>query len=171
MGERARGAMNTRRLGFGLLCALCLAAAGCSLGDQGPALTNLEPAIAPNGRQIAYESAVDGKLKLFVRDLESGAAQQVTDGAADDFSPTWSPDGTSIAFASNREKGNVDVHVLRVATREVRRLTTDAANDMYPAWSSDGRVYFNSDRTKMWELYSVLPDGTGLVSVTARATP
>jgi hypothetical protein len=93
-------------------------------------------------------------LKLFVHDLASGAAQQVTDGAWDDFSPTWSPDGTSIAFASNRTKDNVDIYVLDVATREARRVTTDPGNEMYPAWSADGRIYFNSDRTKAWEVYS-----------------
>jgi TolB protein len=163
--------MNGRWLGLGLLCAACLAAAGCSWGDDSVALATLEPAISPDGRRIAYESAVEDRLKLFVRELDSGVTQQVTEGVCDDFSPTWSPDGTTIAFASNREKDNVDIYILDIATREVRRLTSDAGSDMYPAWAASGRVYFNSDRTKAWEVYSVLPDGTGLVCVTAGAAP
>ncbi len=164
--------MTGRTIGLFLLAALCLAVAGCSLGgDQGPALTTLEPAISPDGRRLAYESAVDNRLKLFVRDLATGAAEQVTEGAYDDFSPTWSPDGTAIAFASNREKDNIDIYTLDLATLEVRRLTSDAGSDMYPAWSANGRVYFNSDRTKAWQVYSVLPDGTGLTVVTVNMTP
>ncbi|MCX6091526.1 MAG: DPP IV N-terminal domain-containing protein [Candidatus Bipolaricaulota bacterium] len=164
--------MKGRTIGLFLVAALCLTVAGCSLGgDQGPALTTLEPAISPDGRRLAYESAVDNRLKLFVRDLATDAAEQVTEGAYDDFSPTWSPDGTAIAFASNREKDNIDIYTLDLATRDVRRLTSDAGSDMYPAWSANGRVYFNSDRTKAWQVYSVLPDGTGLTVVTANMTP
>jgi TolB protein len=164
--------MTGRTIGLFLVAALCLAVAGCSLGgDQGPALTTLEPAISPDGRRLAYESAVDSRLKLFVRDLATGGAEQVTEGAYDDFSPTWSPDGTAIAFASNREKDNIDIYTLDLATREVRRLTSDAGSDMYPAWSTNGRIYFNSDRTKAWQVYSILPDGTGLTVVTANMTP
>ncbi len=163
--------MNGRILGWAFLGALCLAAAGCTLGTQTTPLTALEPALSPDGRRVVYESAVDQKLKLFVRDLDSGTTQRVTDGTSDDMSPSWSPDGTQIAFASNREKNNVDIYTLNVATREVRRVTTDAASDIYPAWSSDGRIYFTSDRSKAWEVYSILPDGSGLVSVTAGTTP
>ncbi len=164
--------MTGRTIGLSLVAALCLAVAGCSLGgDQGPALTSLEPAVSPDGGRIAYESAVDNRLKLFVRDLASGTAQQVTEGAYDDFSPSWSPDGTAIAFASNREKDNIDIYTLDLATHEVRRLTTDAGSDMYPTWSANGRVYFNSDRTKAWQVYSVLPNGTDLTVVIANATP
>ncbi len=163
--------MMGRYAGWGLLCALCLAVAGCSLGGQGPALTTLEPAVSPDGRQMAYETAVDGRLKLFLRNLASGGVQQITEGTSDDFSPAWSPDGASLVFASNREKGNVDLYILDVAQRVTRRLTADTANDMYPTWAADGRIYFNSDRTKAWEVYSVLPDGTGLLSLTGRASP
>jgi TolB protein len=164
--------MTGRAVGLFLVVALCAAVAGCSLGgDSTPALTNLEPAISPDGRRIAYESSVDSRLKLFVRDVATGATEQVTDGAYDDFSPAWSPDGSGIVFASNREKGNVDIYVLNVATREVRRLTTDAGNDMYPAWSAEGRIYFNSDRTKAWQLYSILPDGSGMTAVGASTNP
>jgi TolB protein len=154
-----------------LAAATLVAIAGCSfLGEQGPALTYLEPALSSDGRRLAYESAVDGKLELFARDLETGVAERLTENQADDFSPSWSPDGTSIVFASNRNN-NVDIYILDLATRQTRRLTTDAGTDMNPTWAADGRIYFNSDRTKAWQIYAILPDGTNLVAITATATP
>jgi TolB protein len=163
--------MILRRSAVLLATAVLLTIAGCSFfGEQGPELTHLEPALSPDGRWLAYESAVDGKLELFARDIETGVAERLTENKADDFSPSWSPDGTSIVFASNRDN-NVDIYILDIATRQTRRLTADAGTDMNPTWASDGRIYFNSDRTKAWQIYAVLPDGTSLAAITATATP
>jgi Tol biopolymer transport system component len=55
-------------------------------------------------------------------------------------SPTFSPDGTQIAFSWNGEKGdNFDIYLKFVGSSEVRRVTTDPAPDVSPAWSPDGR--------------------------------
>ena len=55
--------------------------------------------------------------------------------------PTFSPDGTQVAFAWNGEKqDNFDIYVKLVgASGPPLRLTTDPASDTYPAWSPDGR--------------------------------
>jgi Tol biopolymer transport system component len=42
---------------------------------------------------------------------------------------------------------------------------------MNPTWAPDGRIYFNSDRTKAWQIYAVLPNGTNLAAITATSTP
>jgi len=161
-----------RRIGLLLAMGLCVIAAGCSLGgDSTPPLTNLEPSSSPDGSRLAYESAVNERLKLFVRDLASGATEQITSGESDDFSPAWSPDGSTLVFASNREKGNVDIYTIHLATRDVRRLTTDPGTDVYPVWSADGRIYFNSDRSKAWQVYSVLPDGSDARVVITGSSP
>ncbi len=164
--------MISRASGWVLVVAVLSIVAGCSYfgGDQGPALEYLEPALSPDGRWLAYESAVDEKLELYAKDLLTGAVQRLTENKANDFSPSWSPDGMSIVFASDPD-GNVDIYIMNVATRQMRRLTTDTGTDMYPTWASDGRIYFNSDRTKAWEVYAILPDGTGLVVITASTTP
>ena len=55
--------------------------------------------------------------------------------------PTFSPDGTQVAFAweGDRQSGNVDIYVALVGSPTVRRITTDPAMDVFPSWSPDGR--------------------------------
>jgi Tol biopolymer transport system component/DNA-binding winged helix-turn-helix (wHTH) protein len=56
-------------------------------------------------------------------------------------SPTFSPDGSQIAFSWNGENGdNFDIYLKLVGSSEIRRITTDPAPDVNPAWSPDGRV-------------------------------
>ena len=139
---------------------------GCSfLGGSGPEFTNWEPQLSPDGAKLTYESPVDGSLELFSYDLQTGEVHRLTKNAVDDWSPSWSPDGTRIVFASNRDK-NVDIYVLDLDTLAVSRVTTDEKDDINPTWGSDGRIYFNSNRTGVWEIYSIDPDGGNLVKVT-----
>jgi len=55
------------------------------------------PAVSPDGRRVAFTAVTDGKLQLWVRDLDSLAARSLpgTEGAS---YPFWSPDSRSIAF-------------------------------------------------------------------------
>jgi serine/threonine protein kinase len=54
--------------------------------------------------------------------------------------PTFSPDGSQIAFAWDGEKGdNWDIYLKMIGSSEIRRLTTDPAPDFAPSWSPDGR--------------------------------
>ncbi len=66
---------------------------------------------------------------------------QLTSYIGRELSPTFSPDGTQVAFAWNGEKqDNFDIYVKLVgASGPPLRLTTDPESDTYPAWSPDGR--------------------------------
>lgn len=80
--------------------------------------------------------------------------------------PTWSPDGTKVAFASNQD-GDWNIYVIDLATDEVKRLTGDSANDVAPAWSPDGnQISFSSDRNGDWEIYVMRADGTDVKPLT-----
>ena len=48
--------------------------------------------------------------------------------------PSWSPDGTKIAFASGRD-GNDEIYVMNADGSDQTRLTSDPADDYYPSWS------------------------------------
>ena len=84
----------------------------------------------------------------------------LTSGSFDDREPNWSPDGSRIAFSSDRS-GNYDVWVLDVASGQVRQITKDPGNDFLPAWSPNGReLAFVSTRTTAPGVYATTLDGT-----------
>src|SRR4030095_10051241 len=96
-------------------------------------------------------------------------ATQLTFHPTDDVHPAWSPDGTQIAFASDRAV-NREIWVMP-ATGEpsATRLTFDPAWDGEPAWSPDGsKIAFTSTRfgagglgyTRIW----VMPSGGGVAT-------
>ena len=66
------------------------------------------------------------------------SARQITNGNWDDRHPAFSPDGSSIAFASH-QNGNWDLYLLQAETGEVRRLTATLGFESRPAWSPDGQ--------------------------------
>jgi dipeptidyl aminopeptidase/acylaminoacyl peptidase len=91
---------------------------------------------------------------IFVTNVETGATIDVTPGDFDsppyfyeDHAVAFSPDGTQLAFVSNREGNdaeawttNQDVWIASLAGGLVRRLTTSKAADVQPVWSPDGRT-------------------------------
>jgi len=76
-----------------------------------------------------------------------GSFTQLTDQAGEEVTPTLSPDGRMLAFAS-RAAGNWDIYVQSVSGRNAVNVTKDSsANDLQPAFSPDGqRIAFRSER-------------------------
>jgi Tol biopolymer transport system component len=63
--------------------------------------------------------------------------------------PTWSPDGSLLAFASNRT-GNFEIYVRRVDGGQEINVTNDPAEDFQPAFSPDGKsIAFVSTRSSL----------------------
>lgn len=71
----------------------------------------------PTDPASAFSSDRSGNYDIWTVDLKSGQVTQVTRDAADDFTPTWSPDGKEIAFASTR---TTSPGVYAISTRSSR---------------------------------------------------
>jgi TolB protein len=88
----------------------------------------------------------DGNADIFSADIAGETVVNLTRDPAPDRSPSWSPDGTQIAFASRRAD-NWDLYLMRADGSGIRRLTADRAYDGEPAWSPDGtRIAFARSR-------------------------
>jgi Tol biopolymer transport system component len=123
-----------------------------------------------NGK-IAFDRDVNHNWDIYVKQPARGSpAVRLTTSAADDFAPSFSPNGARIAFTSDRH-GNYDVYTMNSAGRDLRRITTNPGKDAFPSWSPNGRTLaFASNRSGDWEIYTTNANGSGnLVQVTHRA--
>ncbi len=85
---------------------------------------------------------------------------QITTGTYRDVDPMISPDGNSLAFASNRT-GHFNIFVFSYKTSGTLQLTQSDKDDRYPNWSADGRkVVFGSSRTGKGDIYETSNDGS-----------
>src|SRR5262249_41766406 len=85
---------------------------------------------------------------------------QLTDGVDSNRQPTFSPDGTKIAWA-NRDGGDFEIAVMNVDGTSPVRLTNNVSDDTFPDFSPDGTkiVYANSGLSP--GIYVLNADGTG----------
>jgi len=105
----------------------------------------------------------DRRTHLWVVDVKSGSAKQITEGDEwNDNDPQWSPDGTKIAFVSNRSgkeyegDRNSDVWVIAAGGGALTKISDHQESDSSPRWSPDGRtIAFTGevqerDHPKVW---------------------
>jgi dipeptidyl aminopeptidase/acylaminoacyl peptidase len=88
----------------------------------------------------------DKRRHLWVVTVPGAEAKQITDGQAwNDTDPQWSPDGTRIAFVSDRtgkaddDSQNTDVWVIPAAGGELTKISDHPYDDESPRWSPDGK--------------------------------
>jgi Tol biopolymer transport system component len=100
----------------------------------------------------------------FTMETPTGLAIALVDAA--DILPSWSPDGSIIAFTSLRD-GNLEIYTMNADGSNQTRLTNDDSADIFPAWSPDAsQVAFQSNRDGLYDIYAVNADGTGLTQLT-----
>lgn len=138
------------RFARALLVALLAAAPLAALHAQGARLLR-QPTIST--RHIAFTYGAD----VWIVDRAGGAARRLTSTPAVESDPQLSPDGTRIAFTSNRS-GTEAVYVMPIEGGTPTRLTFYPGQNLVRGWSPDGRhVLFASDResaptgyTRLW---------------------
>ncbi len=101
-------------------------------------------------RQDGVGFIYERRRHFFLIDVTGGEPQQITDGDWDDNDPAWSPDGTRIAFTSNRVEDRdrwryfgADLYILAIHDGEAGELRclTDSTRSCYsPSWSPDGKT-------------------------------
>lgn len=97
------------------------------------------PAFSPDGTLVAFEGRVpsDATTDVYVVAATGGTPTRLTDDAADDAGPAWSPDGQTVYFVSRRT-GTYDVHSVPAAGGAATRITTGSRILGKPAVTPDG---------------------------------
>ncbi len=129
---------------------------------------NVEPAVSPDGKKIAFSSDRSGKPMIYVMNTDGSNVKRLTFAGHYNSTPTWSPDSKKIAFAGfDKAKSNFDIFVVGVDGTGLERMTSARkengkwSNNEEPAWSPDGRhILFISDRTGPRQIYMVNADGS-----------
>jgi TolB protein len=96
-------------------------------------------------------------------DSVGGSLINLTNSNDSDLAPQWSPDGTKIAFHSNRETDDYAIWVMDATGANATRLTPSDPPCELPHWSPDGaRLAFDCNG----DIYIANADGSGLMQIT-----
>ena len=98
----------------------------------------LKYALASNTGRIVFTSLRDGNAEIYVMDADGGNQVNLTNHPAHDAGPDWSPDGTKIAFESDRNGDRTQIYVMAADGKNVIRLTDGPRGKSHPDWSPDG---------------------------------
>jgi len=112
--------------------------------------TNIAAAVSPDGRTIAFD--LIGRIWIVPR--AGGAATALTEPLDESRQPTWSPDGSRIAFQSYRD-GTWHIWSIARDGTDPRQHTFGAFDDREPDYTADNRIVFGSDRAANYDIWSV----------------
>lgn len=121
--------------------------------------------VSPDGREIVFDLLGD----LYVLPIEGGDARVLTHGSAFDVQPRFSPDGSRIAFTSDRGGGD-NIWIVKRDGTDLRQVSNESFRLLNgPAWTPDGqyilaRKHFTSTRSlgagEVWMFH--VSGGSGL---------
>jgi Tol biopolymer transport system component len=103
---------------------------------------------------------------IYRKSVDGRTVTQLTTDPSDDLMPALAPDGSRVAFASNRN-GNWDIYVMPIGGGAPTQITADADEEVQPTWAPDGRrIAFSrkNGRTNTWEIWVVDTQNPGLRS-------
>ncbi len=140
----------------------------------------LFPEFSPTGDKIVYQRARFRGTRWFsvwTIDYRNGEGVRPTEIAASAnaavITPTWSPDGQKLAFATvvsptsddtNTRPRKADLWIVDIDGTDRVRLTTDNFVNLQPTWGPDGRVFFVSNRSGTDNIWAVRPHGASMIA-------
>lgn len=125
---------------------------------------DFDPSISPDGSLLVYASTQHRPTPdIYAKRIGSSVITQLTNDPASEAMPVISPDGSRVAFCSDRS-GNWDIYVMSISGGHAVQLTSDGAPELHPSWSPDGtrlaysRFGQTSGRWEMWVVDATNPE-------------
>jgi TolB protein len=128
--------------------------------------------LSPDGQTVLYRKVIDGPAfnwglnaternsEVFVSNLDGSNERNISNNAAFDGWPVWSPDGSMIAIASNRSgpANTGQIWLINPDGSESRQISEAGWGHAQPAWSADGKsIYtYQFEETPEYEFGSVV---------------
>ena len=134
-----------------------------------PSQSNGVPMWSPDRTRLALgvTDLRSGEGAIAVIDADGSGSRLVGAGQNQAVNPTWSPDGRTIAFETNRDR-NFEIYSVRVDGTQLRNLTNaPGGDDRMPAWSGNTIAFISNRDRKPGQLYgfalfTLSPDGSNL---------
>jgi TolB protein len=125
-----------------------------------PTYTPLPRPTATNGGRIAFTCTRGDYNQLCIINRDGSGLTQLSDMEASNYYPTFSPDGSSLLFASNRN-GAFDLYLLIFGEKQLFQITENVGNVLSPDYSPDGRriVFANQAGDGPTSIWMVNADG------------
>lgn len=120
---------------------------------------------SPDRKFIAYTNKGD----LWQLNMETGEIRSLYASEKIDTRPSWSPDGSKIAFDSGdpRQTANADIYTLEVDSKNLKQLTDHPKLDAQPDWSPDGKwIAFLSEKSGNRDIWIMKMDGSQKTQLT-----
>jgi serine/threonine protein kinase len=142
------------------------------------------PRLSPDGTLLMFSSVAPGEHsshdatgggttgsgnhEIYLGASDGTGLTKLTEQTSWDNGWTFTPDGTRIAFTSDRNDGNWEIYTMALDGSDVQRLTNDPGEDGWPSWTPDGeQVVFASNRTGNWEIHIMNADGSDVRQLTS----
>ncbi|MFG0274026.1 MAG: TolB family protein [Phycisphaerales bacterium] len=127
--------------------------------------SDFDPVVSRDGSMLVYSSTQHSRTAdIYRKPTDGRAITQLTMDPANDVMPAISPDGSRVAFASDRA-GSWDLYVMNSEGGQAVQLTSDASHELHPTWSPDGKhIAFCrlGEVSGKWELWVVESNNPGV---------
>ena len=118
--------------------------------------SDFDPIVSPDGSHLIYASTQHRPTAdIYTKSIHGAVVTRLTDDPAQDVMPSISPDGSTIAFATDRN-GSWDIFLMPVEGGNKIQITNESAHDLHPSWSPDGtKLVFSrlGQQTGRWEMW------------------